>query len=57
MSEISPKTFKETKIHTLKFWSFHGGDVSIRGLLGCDTVYCYGGIPTIRRSMPLPSSR
>jgi hypothetical protein len=35
----------------------HGGDVSGRDLLGCDTVYCCSRIPTFRRTMLPPSSK
>jgi hypothetical protein len=38
-----------------KIWGFHGGEVSIRGLLRCDAVQCCGRIQTFQRTM-LPSS-
>jgi len=38
------------------FRGFEGGDISSRGLLGCDTMQCCGRIPTFQRSMLPPSS-
>jgi len=37
-------------------WGFHGFDVSRRGLLGSDAVYCCSRIPTFQRPMLPPSS-
>jgi hypothetical protein len=38
------------------FEAFNGGDVSSRGLVGCDPVWCCGRIPVFQRSMLPPSS-
>jgi len=34
-----------------EFWSFHGGDVSSPGLLGCGAVQCCDTIQTFQRTI------
>jgi hypothetical protein len=49
-------TFSVNNFHFREFLGFHGGDVSSRDLLGCDSAYCCGRIPKFQGSMLSSSS-
>jgi hypothetical protein len=52
----SRESFECRSTPWFEIWGFHVGEGSIRGLLGCDTVKCGGGMSTFRTNLLPPSS-